>query len=351
MHFPIAGITVSPLLPVVVGFLIASICSPCGVSGVFLLVPFQMSFLGFVSPAVSSTSQLYNIIGLPGGVMRYIKEGRMAWGLFWVMVIGTLPGMAAGALIRVRYLTDPKDFKVFVGMILLYPGFRLLNEALLRFGKKKEKNLAVERELIQQAEVMEGDAAAEVVACLEETEAVSVPKMARCLPKEAVITGRSLSLKTIEYDFWGETYTVNTMVIAVMSLVVGVISGIYGIGGSVFTASFIVAFLGLPVFTIAGATLGAAFVASTFGVIFYMLLALTPLGAGSAVSPDWLLGLLFGIGGFAGNYFGAFLQKFVPDRLARGTMGTLVTSLAVAYVGQYFLVFAGPVLQTVRAIF
>lgn len=349
MHFPVAGITVSPFLPVAVGFLIAAICSPCGVSGVFLLVPYQMSFLGFVSPAVSSTSQLYNIVGLPGGVMRYIKEGRMAWSLFWVMVIGTLPGMAVGAIIRIRYLTDPKDFKVFVGMILLYPGFRLLNEAVLRYKKLKDKNALVETQLIHQATVMDGDG--EVVACLEETEAESVSKMAACLPKEAVITGRSLTWKKIEYDYWGQTYTVNTMVIAVMALVVGIISGIYGIGGSVFTASFIVAFLGLPIFTVAGATLGAAFVSSTFGVIFYMFLALTPIGAHTAVSPDWLLGLLFGLGGFGGNYFGAFLQRFVPDRLVRGTMGTLVTSLAVVYVGQYFLVYATPILQTARAIF
>ena len=74
------------------------VCSAAmgGVSGAFLLLPFQMSVLGFTSPAVSSTNFVYNTVAVPSGVYRYFKEGRMAWPLTWVEIVGTLPGVFIG---------------------------------------------------------------------------------------------------------------------------------------------------------------------------------------------------------------------------------------------------------------
>jgi uncharacterized membrane protein YfcA len=55
-----------------------------------------MSFLHFTSPAVSSTNFLYNIVAIPSGAYRYMKEGRMAWPLTLVVILGTLPGVFIG---------------------------------------------------------------------------------------------------------------------------------------------------------------------------------------------------------------------------------------------------------------
>jgi len=120
MYFPIAGIEVNPLLPPLVAFVISLFTSMGGVSGAFLLLPFQVSVLGFTSPSVSSTNQLFNIVAIPSGVYRYIREGRMVWPLTWIVIIGTLPGVLVGAFVRIKYLPDPKDFKLFVGLVLLY---------------------------------------------------------------------------------------------------------------------------------------------------------------------------------------------------------------------------------------
>ena len=54
MHFPVSGVEVSPLVPPLVAFAISFFTSTGGVSGAFLLLPFQMSVLGFTSPAVST---------------------------------------------------------------------------------------------------------------------------------------------------------------------------------------------------------------------------------------------------------------------------------------------------------
>ena len=79
MEFPISGVEVFPLVPPLVAFGISLFTSMGGVTGAFLLLPFQISFLGFTSPAVSATNLVYNLTAIPGGVYRTIREGRMNW--------------------------------------------------------------------------------------------------------------------------------------------------------------------------------------------------------------------------------------------------------------------------------
>ena len=96
--FPVSGVKTSILIPPFVALVVSTLTSMGGVSGAFLLLPFQMSFLGFTSPAVSSTNFVYNIVAIPSGVYRYFKEGRMAWPLTWVVIAGTLPGVFIGVV-------------------------------------------------------------------------------------------------------------------------------------------------------------------------------------------------------------------------------------------------------------
>ena len=97
-----------------------------GVSGAFLLLPFQVSILGYSAPSVSATNQVFNIVAIPSGVYRYIREGRMLWPLTLAVTVGTLPGVFIGAWVRIEYLPDPRRFKLFAASILLYIGWRLL---------------------------------------------------------------------------------------------------------------------------------------------------------------------------------------------------------------------------------
>ncbi|MDK2887851.1 MAG: uncharacterized protein PWP72_729 [Thermoanaerobacter sp.] len=322
MHFPVSGVDVFPLIPPLVAFLVSSVTASAGVSGAFLLLPFMVSVLGFTTPAVSPTNLIYNIVAIPGGLARYIREGRMAWPLTWVVVIATLPGVLLGAWIRIRYLPDPKAFKFFVGLVLLYLGVRLLYETTGRYLKSKEQTRNLEKKFRERVQQIKEESAGRIAAGL---------------PPEAVVKTRSVSLRKIEYDFWGETFSFSTMVVFTLALVVGLIGGIYGIGGGAIIAPFVVSVLGLPVYTVAGAALAGTFLTSIAGVIVYHLLSLTAAGAQASVSPDWLLGALFGAGGLLGTYFGAYLQKYLPDRLIRGILGSLVTFLAVSYIMQFFM--------------
>jgi uncharacterized membrane protein YfcA len=116
---------------------------------------------------------------------------------------------------------------------------------------------------------------------------------------------------------------------------VGIAGGIYGIGGGAIIAPFIVAVMHLPVYTIAGASLFGTFITSIVGVGFFEYLSRLPMSEGMAVRPDWLLGSLFGIGGLAGTFVGARLQKYLPELWIRLVLGVCVTLVAVRYISQF----------------
>ena len=135
MYFPLSGVTVDPWLPPLVAFVISFFTSMGGISGAFLLLPFQMSVLHYTHPSVSSTNQLYNIVAIPPGVYRYWREGRMLWPLTWTVVLGTLPGVLIGALVRVNGLRDPKNFKLFAAVVLLYIGGKTVSSLPVTDGQ------------------------------------------------------------------------------------------------------------------------------------------------------------------------------------------------------------------------
>ena len=112
LTFPISGDTTNVLLPPFISIVISFFTSMGGISGAFLLLPFQMSVLNYTAPSVSGTNHVFNIIAIPSGVYRYIKEGRMAWPLTWVVIVGTLPGVFIGYYLRGLYLPGPRVFKM-----------------------------------------------------------------------------------------------------------------------------------------------------------------------------------------------------------------------------------------------
>ena len=63
-------------LPPVAAFVISFFTSMVGISGAFLLLPIQISFLALTGPAVSATNLVFNLIAIPAGIYRYWREKR-----------------------------------------------------------------------------------------------------------------------------------------------------------------------------------------------------------------------------------------------------------------------------------
>ncbi|MEE1757871.1 MULTISPECIES: sulfite exporter TauE/SafE family protein [unclassified Streptomyces] len=112
-----------------------------------------------------------------------------------------------------------------------------------------------------------------------------------------------------------------------LALGVGVIGGIYGIGGGSLLGPVLAA-RGLPVTRVAPAALAATFATSVVGATAYAVLSLVSSGD---VAPDWWLGLACGVGGLVGGYLGARLQPRLPETVLRLLLGILATSVGGMY--------------------
>jgi uncharacterized membrane protein YfcA len=114
-----------------------------------------------------------------------------------------------------------------------------------------------------------------------------------------------------------------------LALAVGVVGGVYGIGGGSVLAPVLLA-LGFSVRRVAGAALLATFATSIAGIATYGVLSVVEPGA-DTIDPDWSLGLALGAGGLVGSYLGAWLQPYVPEAALRRLLGALAVLIALRY--------------------
>ncbi len=288
-HFPVSGVETWLWLPPLAAFAVSFLPSMVGISGAFLLMPFQMSVLGFAGPAASATNLVFNLFATPGGVWRYARDGRMAWPLVWLIILGTLPGVVVGFYLRALYLPDLARFKLFVGAVLLYLAWRLLGEYAPWSGVRA---------------------------------APAGPEADAGRPAHEGGRWR------MEIGFEGRIHNLPVPALAALAFIVGIIGGTYGIGGGAIIAPFCIAHFRLPVALVAGAALAGTFATSVLGVAAYALL---PLPGGGHAAPDWMLGSLFGLGGLAGMYLGAATQRRVPHTALKVGLGMLLGGLGVSY--------------------
>jgi uncharacterized membrane protein YfcA len=214
-HFAVANIDTFLWLPPLAGFVLAFFCSMVGISGAFLLMPFQLSVLGYAGPSASATNLIYNLISIPGSVWRYQQDKRLWWRLGLIITAGGIPGTWLGAWVRTHHLAVRADFEIFVALVLLYLGARMLADVMRRSPPGNSDPLE--------------------------------PSLPSLIP------------------------------VLAFSFAVGVVGTIYGIGGGSFMVPILVTFFRLPVHAVAGATLTATLLTSVSAVIGYAVLP-TPVG-------------------------------------------------------------------------
>lgn len=192
-------------------FIISAIATPAGISGAVLLLPFQVSVLGTPSPAVTPTNLLYNVVSTPGALYRYRRQHQTGGRLALVLIIGTLPGVIAGSVIRVELVPGPRVFDLMVAALLLPLGIWLT--------------------ATRPARSLDPDQA----------------RPARRIPAPALI---------------------------VLAALTGCAGGIYGIGGGAILSPVLIG-SGRPAAEVAPATLASTFVTSLGGVLTFTLLSIS----------------------------------------------------------------------------
>jgi uncharacterized protein len=107
------------VVALVAAYVIAALSTPAGISGAVLLLPFQVGVLGTPSPSVTPTNLLYNVVSTPGALYRYWRQGQTGGRLALVLIAGTLPGVIAGSVIRVKVLPGPRVFDLVIAAVLV----------------------------------------------------------------------------------------------------------------------------------------------------------------------------------------------------------------------------------------
>jgi uncharacterized protein len=246
------------LLGAAIAFAIATLTAPVGISGAVFLVPVQISVLNTPSPSLTPTNLLYNLVAIPGALLRYRRQGGASSQLTRLLVLGSLPGVVIGSVARIELLSGPDAFLLVVAALLVP-----LGAWLTIFSPPGERR--------------------------------ATRPAFRALPG--------------------------------LAFAVGIVGGIYGIGGGSILAPILLG-LGFAAVDVAPAALTATFITSVGGVITYALLSLTESGS---IAPDWSLGLALGIGGLGGSYLGAALQPRLPEALIRRLAGVLAIAIGARY--------------------
>ena len=248
-----------------IGFLagagIATVTAPVGVSGAVFLLPVQLSVLQVPNPSVTPTNLLFNVIAGPGALLKYRRNGQLTGRLARQLLVGTVPGVIVGAVIRVYLVPGARPFRIIAGVVLLSLGVWLLR-------------------------------------------------------------------RTLAPGHLHSSLTDNRLLL--LALGVGVVGGVYGIGGGSILSPILVG-SGMAFATVAPAALASTFVTSIVGAITYAVLASF---ASGSIAPDWSIGIACGLGGLVGGYLGAFVQPHVPEKALRLLLGGLAMTIGCLYLVQ-----------------
>jgi uncharacterized membrane protein YfcA len=112
----------NPIIPVVGGFVIASLASFLGVGGGFLLVPFLTSVAGLPMYLVAGTSALAVFIGMINSIFSYmfLKSVVVDWTMIGAELVGIVIGSTVGPYTS-KYLPD-KALKILFIVLAFYVG-------------------------------------------------------------------------------------------------------------------------------------------------------------------------------------------------------------------------------------
>jgi uncharacterized membrane protein YfcA len=215
--------------------------------------------LGTPSPAVTPTNLLYNVVAVPGALYRYWRQNQTGGYLTVLLLVGTVPGVVGGSVIRVELLPGPQAFEIVIALVLIPLGAWL-----------------------------------------------------------------SINMPAVGEAPWLVLTTPQTVALSVL---VGTVGGIYGIGGGSILAPILIG-AGRSARQVAPATLASTFVTSVVGVVTFIVLAT---GHHGAIDPDWGIGAALGVGGLAGSYLGALAQPHLPERIIRRILGLLVAAIGARY--------------------
>jgi len=305
MEFPVAGVTVSPLVPFGWAIFTGVVYSVVGAAGGILAIVGHISVLGLAGAnMVKTMSQMVTIVTPLCSVPLYHRQRRVVFFLGLLFGVGGIAGALNGPWASARNLLDLRAYRQMFGLLTVAIAGRLLYELAPRH-RASQSALGRSVAAFESAMTRYRDEGR-----LGELKRLGVRMIER-------------SVSVIRIQFFGETFSFNPSIAVIAGLAVGVISSTLGVGGGFLLVPFLVSVLRFPVFIVAGTAVFSVLLSSTASVGNYFNLG---------IRIDWPLMAIEIAGVALGSLAGPHLSTFMKGLWLHSALTLVLIYMGMGYV-------------------
>jgi uncharacterized protein len=281
----------NPLWIVIGAILVGTYFSMIGAAGGMLMAAFQILIVHTAGPiginaanVLKPSNMALTLFSPLGSFYRYaVKEKRVAW----PVGISFGVGIFIGSIWLGKYVSavlPMKAYKEWLAVLVVLMGIQTLREMMPKAMEKRKNIKAMVKKFNEAVAKAKADGTS-----------VEMGKI------EPVKTG----IMDYRFKFWGEEFSINPLLFAILGLAIGVVSRSFGIGGGFLLVPAMTTLGALPMYVAVPISLIGTCFSSVGAFIGYLM---------TGYFPDMVLMIAIIIGGFAGGMLGSRVQKLFSEK-------------------------------------
>jgi uncharacterized membrane protein YfcA len=281
----------NPIWIILGAILVGTYFSMIGAAGGMLMAAFQVLIVQTAGPVginaanvLKPSNMALTLFSPLGSFWRYAKvEKRVAWPVGISFGVGIFIGSIWLGKYVSAYL-PMKAYKEWLAVLVVIMGVKTVMELMPKAMDKRKNIKAMTKKF--------NDEVAKAKAEGRSAEMGSI---------EPVKSG----LTDYRFKFWGEEFTINPLLFAILGLAIGVVSRSFGIGGGFLLVPAMTTLGALPMYVAVPISLIGTCFSSIGAFIGYLM---------TGYLPDMWLAISIIIGGFAGGVLGSRAQKLFSEK-------------------------------------
>ena len=281
----------NPIWIILGAILVGTYFSMIGAAGGMLMAAFQVLIVQTAGPiginaanVLKPSNMALTLFSPLGSFWRYAKvEKRVAWPVGISFGVGIFIGSIWLGKYVSAYL-PMKAYKEWLAVLVVIMGIKTVMELMPKAMDKRKNIKAMTKKFND-----------------EVAKAKTEGRSAEMGSIEPVKSG----LTDYRFKFWGEEFTINPLLFAILGLAIGVVSRSFGIGGGFLLVPAMTTLGALPMYVAVPISLIGTCFSSIGAFIGYLM---------TGYLPDMWLAISIIIGGFAGGVLGSRAQKLFSEK-------------------------------------
>jgi uncharacterized protein len=281
----------NPIWITIGAILVGAYFSMIGAAGGMLMAAFQILIVHTAGPVginaanvLKPSNMALTLFSPLGSFYRYaVKEKRVAWPVGISFGVGIFIGSIWLGKYVSAYL-PMKAYKEWLAILVVLMGIQTLREMMPKAMEKRKNIKAMVKKFNEAVAKAKADGTS-----------VEMGKI------EPVKTG----IMDYRFKFWGEEFSINPLLFAILGLAIGVVSRSFGIGGGFLLVPAMTTLGALPMYVAVPISLIGTCFSSVGAFIGYLM---------TGYFPDMVLMIAIIIGGFAGGMLGSRVQKLFSEK-------------------------------------